>query len=216
MKKSLTKNKKCKNKDCNKLFDQIRFGQVACSIQCAIEIDRQKRKAKEAKEWRQEKKQRKEKLKTLNDWCKDLETEINKIVRLIDKGNPCMMCSVHPMKKVNACHYHSVGSSPSLRFNLFNEWTGCESCNNHKGGNIHGYDILLIEKYGREKWEYIKFDLIRLYPYLGLTIPELKEKIKEARKIVKELKSIDLLTPYPYSLRWSMREKYNKRLKIYL
>lgn len=211
MKKKLTKSKVCKQ--CKTRFDQVRFGQVVCSVPCSYEYQKATKKAKDAKEWRIEKKERKEKLKSINDYCKELEHEINLIVRLIDKGQPCMMCSVHPMKKVNACHYHSVGSNASLRFNLFNEWAGCESCNNFKGGNIIGYDVLLIEKYGREKWEYIKFDLVRLYPYIGLSIPELKEKTVEARKIAKELKLIDMT--YPYSMRWKLREKYNKRLNIY-
>jgi hypothetical protein len=189
--------------------------QVVDSPRCAIILAGQKREEKAQKEWNIEKKQRKEKLKTLSDWKRDLEKEVNHIARLIDKGHECMMCSIDMAgKRVNACHYHSVGSNDTLRFNLFNIWAGCHSCNGEKGGNIHGYDMMLIGKYGRDQWEYIKFELTRLYPYTGLSIPEIKEKIIEARKIVKGLKIAD--TTYSDKHRITLRTKLNKRLGIYL
>ena len=205
-------------KCCKDKFEVKYFLQKYCMdkdecIKAFSESVKEKKQKTESKAWNKEKRQRIDKLKTLTDWKKDLEKLINAIVRLIDKGNPCMMCSGHPMKRINACHYHAVGGNDTIRFNLFNIWAGCHSCNSEKGGNIHGYDVLLIEKQGRERWEYVKFDLLRIYKYIGLSIPEIKEAIVIARKIKRELEKIDKV--YSYEMRWKLRTKYNERLNIY-
>ncbi len=213
MQRKLTRNKKCKSKECDKRFDQVRFGQVTCDLDCAIDYAKQQREAKQKKANKEFKKKIKEKHKTISQYKKDLEKEINLIVRLIDKDHPCMMCDNPNMKRVNACHHHGVGSNDTIRFNLFNIWAGCHKCNGEMGGNINGYDEMLIKRQGRERWEYVKFDLVRTYKHLGLTIPEIKELTLEARKIAKELKSINMT--YSDSMRWKLREKLNKRLGIY-
>jgi hypothetical protein len=123
-----------------------------------------------------------------------------------------MMCD-SVMKRTNGCHYHSRGSSPTLRFNLLNIWIGCHSCNGEKGGNIIGYDNRLIDVYGRDKWEHIKFDMVRETPPLHLTIDDLKKAKIEANKIVRELEKLDMV--YPEKVRWTMRIKYNERIGIY-
>lgn len=155
-----------------------------------------------------------ETLKTLPDKKKELETEVNTIVRLLDKGHPCMMCGNQRMKKVNACHYHSVGGNDTIRFNLHNIWAGCEPCNSFKGGNLNGYDLCLIATFGNEYWEEVKFGLTREYQILKLTKPEVNEKIKIAREIVRELKQADKV--YTNEERIELRDKYNKRLAMYL
>lgn len=156
----------------------------------------------------------KEVLKTSSDKKKELQEEVNRIVRLIDKGHPCMMCGNSKMKKINACHYHSVGSNDTIRFNLHNNWAGCESCNSFKGGNINGYDLCLIATFGNEYWEEIKFGLTREYKILKLSKPEIDEKIKIAREIIRELKKADRV--YTNEERVELRDKYNKRLGMYL
>lgn len=211
MKARLNKNKTCKQ--CKRKFEQKQPLQYVCSLECSIDYAKELEEKRQNKEFKTYKKEIKEKHKTISQYKKDLEKEINLIVRLIDKDKPCMMCGNPEMKRVNACHYHSVGANDTLRFNLFNIWAGCHKCNGELGGNITGYDIQLIEKYGREKWEYVKFSLTRTYSHIGLTISEIKELTLEARKIAKELKSIGLL--YPCTMRWKLREKYNKRLGIY-
>jgi len=207
---------RCRN--CKDKFTARYFNQKYCMykdecIKAHSNAVQDKIKKTEAKKWAQIKKEKKAALKTLTDWKKDLQDVINEIVRLIDKDCPCMMCSDSEMKRINACHYHSRGSHPALQFHLLNNWAGCSQCNNEKGGNLHGYDMLLIEKFGRERWEYIKFELTRLYGHLGITIPEIKEVLPEAKQIRSELKSTNLV--YTYEMRWKLRVKYNKRLGIY-
>ena len=164
------------------------------------------------KSWNKRKKKLKEELKTLSDYKKDLETEINKIVRLIDYGSNCMMCD-KPMNKKNACHYHSVGSNESLRFNLHNIHIGCENCNTHKSGNIIEYDETLIKYYGSEYWEYVKFDIKRLYKLIKLSKDDIKLLIKKARLIVKELENCNKIRTFKE--RKQLRDIYNKELGIY-
>ncbi len=205
-------------KTCKEMFKPQYFLQKYCmdkdecikSFSEAVAAINEKAKTKKFKE---ETAELKEKVKTLSQHKKDLEKEINLIVRLIDKDKPCMMCSNPKMKRVNACHYHSVGANDTLRFNLFNIWAGCHKCNSELGGNIHGYDMLLIEKQGRENWEYVKFELTRTYKHLGLTIPEIKELTLKARKIGKELKLANLT--HSDNTRWELRDMYNKQLGIY-
>lgn len=177
------------------------------------EVQKVEQEKKKKKDWNKEKKVIKESLKSLSDWKADLQALINKIARLIDNSTPCMMCANPNMKRINGCHYHSVGANGTLRFNLFNIWHGCHSCNSERGGNIPGYDIQLIELYGRKKWEYIKFDLVRENKELHLNIDDIKELIPIARQIIKELEKME--TSFPKSLRWNLRKKYNQRLKIY-
>lgn len=142
-----------------------------------------------------------------------LQDQINLISRLIDWGTPCMMCDNPVMKRINGCHYHAVGGNSSLRYNLFNVWHGCNSCNGHKGGNIIGYDNQLIKYYGRDFWEHIKFDLVRKNQIVKLSDEELKEKISIARKIVKELKQEN--KQHTLKERVELRKKYNKEIGIY-
>ena len=201
--------KTCKDKFIPKYFNQKNcFNTHEC---IAAEVER-KKKVKQ-KDWNREKKVRKEALKTRGEWFKDLQTEINKIARLIDRGHPCMMCDNNNMKRINGCHYHSVGSSPALRFNLINVWAGCHKCNVELGGNIPGFDIQLMDTYGRDFWESIKFNLVKDHPYLGLNISEVQDKIKIARVIVKELSKMDVILSNDNRI--AFRKKYNKRLGIY-
>ena len=206
---------RCKN--CREVYNQYEFNNKFClSIDCQTQkalFKLGKIKKQTAKDWKAKKKVLKEKLKAKSDYEKEAQPIINKIARLIDKGSNCMMCN-NIMKRTNGCHYHSVGSSPTIRFNLFNIWIGCHSCNGEKGGNIIGYDNRLIDVYNRERWEYIKFDIVRETAPIHLTIDDLKQLKKESSKIVRELEKLDLT--YSIELRWKLRDKFNKRLGIYL
>lgn len=207
----MSKQKKCKQ--CGNLFYPDRPLQYICSFQCSLIYSSNKSERLEVKSWAKEKAKMKDNLKTHSEYEADLQKEINSIVRLIDKGSNCMMCGNKP-KKVNACHYHSVGSNNSLRFNLFNNWLGCESCNSYKGGNINGYDVELLKHYSEVQWKYIKFDLVRLYPFVKLSKEDLKYKTKLARTISKSLEIKDLR--YNIEDRWGLRKQLNLIIGIYL
>jgi len=211
-------NPRCRS--CKERFNKTDLSNPYCSksecqqIRTEILIEKQYKKAiaNLNKIKKDKKKASKEKLKTKSDYEKELQTPINKIARLIDKGSTCMMCKCN-MKRTNGCHHHSVGSNPTLRFNLFNIWIGCHSCNSEKGGNINGYDSVLIELYGREKWEYIKFDIIRETQPLHLAIEDLKQAKIIANRIVRELTKIN--KEYTPIERWELRQKYNLQIGIY-
>jgi len=174
---------------------------------------REKQKRDKAKAWKKEKAEIKKDIETLPEAKNKLQKVVNKIARLIDKDVPCMMCGTPSYSRKNGCHYHSVGSNGAIRFNLHNIAIGCHSCNEERGGNIHGYDERLIEVFGREHWEYVKFDLVKLYPYLGISKQEVHETRLEALKIVKELEKANLT--YPPKMRLKLRTEINKRLNIY-
>jgi hypothetical protein len=165
-----------------------------------------------AKQQRAKDKKTREGLKTLTDWQKDLEAEINKIARLIDKGSGCISCGGHTTPAGG--HYASVKANGSIRFNLDNIHLQDFNCNNWKSANIINYDLGLIERYGKEYWEYVKFELPQRYPILKLKLFEYKPIIAEARKIVRELEKLDL--QYPPKIRLELRKKYNERLGMYL
>jgi len=81
----------------------------------------------------------------------------------------------------------------------------------HKGSNIIGYDEGLIERYGREYWEGVKFNLVRSYPLVKFTVGDLRFAISEARKVQKELKGLT----FPTKVRLRISDEINKRLGLY-
>lgn len=179
---------------------------------CIIEWSKQQREKVAKKEWSKEKKKIKESLITPSQRLSKLQDEVNHIARLIDKGHGCISCEAPP-KKMNGCHLRSVGSSRNLRFNLFNIWGGCNSCNSDKGGNTTAYCDKLIRIFGKERFEYCFFDLMRIYPRLSPSTDQIIEWTKIARVIVARLKNAD--ETYTTEQRWTMREEINKELGIY-
>jgi len=202
---------KCKNKNCKNEFTPYTTLQRLC-VPCAILKAKSAVKKERTVKDNAEKKELKQKLKTVTDYRKELQILINKIARMIDYGHPCISCGVMA-KKENGCHFKSVGANPSLRYNLLNIYLGCNKCNVELGGNVHGYDDGVIKNFGREFWEYIKFQIVLDFPILKMDIPELKEKISISRTIVKELESD--LTVLSDSERIKKRIEINERLGIY-
>lgn len=147
-----------------------------------------------------------------SDYENILQQLINKIVRLIDQGNPCI--SHNGMgKKINAGHYHSVGSNNSLRFNLFNIFSQCEGCNNFKGSNRTGYDEGLKKLFGFDEWLYINEGILLKYREVKLSVPELKEAITKCKEIIVKLqKDKSIRSPEE---RLQMRYELNRQIGIY-
>ena len=201
------KQPKCKN--CKQPFTKTQPLQVACSYSCAIELAKHITKKVIERKWNERKRVYKE---SKTDYFKLLQTEINKIARLIDYNQLCISCQKVP-KKINGCHFLSVGGHKSLRYNLFNIYAGCEKCNSELGGNIHGFDSGLILVFGKEFWEYLKFQFLQDFHLLQIRETEVKEKLKIARQIVKELES-DLIKRNSDE-RLEMRKICNERLGIY-
>lgn len=201
------KQPKCKN--CKQPFTKTQPLQVACSYGCAIELAKPIAKKVIEKKWNERKRVYKE---SKTDYFKLLQTEINKIARLIDYNQLCISCQKVP-KKINGCHFLSVGGHKSLRYNLFNIYAGCEKCNSELGGNVHGYDYGLIQEFGKEFWEYLKFQFMQDFRLLQIKEYEVKEKLKIARKISAELEQN--LVKRSAKERLELRKIYNEMLGIY-
>lgn len=212
----MTLKKKYKRKclHCKQKFDPPYPNSVVCGIPCSIEYGK-KVKVKQDKEekkihnvW---KKQMKEKLKSLEDWKSDLQDEINKTARLIDRGWGCISCN--SMSTPQAGHLHSKKSNPAIRYNLHNLWTQDTHCNSWKSGNELKYLAGIREHFGKEYMEFIQFDIVRLYPVLKLTIDEIKDKLKivraENRKLEKHTEKFTI------EQRKGLRTFYNQVFGMY-
>ena len=202
------KPKKCKQ--CGELFTPTRPLEYVCGFKCAMDRTYDLNLKKKEKAINDKVKDMKESLKGLAEFKKDLEREINTIVRLIDKGCNCISCNA---RGNSAGHFHSVAANGSIRYNLHNLHLQEYSCNGEKGGNVIKYGQGLIEIYGKEYKEYVEYDLVRLYPNLKITIAELKEAIGKARNVVKILKTED--KEYSPEERLQRRTFFNKIIGIY-
>ena len=156
--------------------------QIVCSAKCAYEYGRKQveKKNKEAK------KEAKENLLTHKDYLKMLQVVFNNYIRLRDKDKHCISCGKPLIGKYDAGHYFSVGGYPNVRFDEFNVWGQCVACNQHKHGAIHEYTQGLVKRIGETE-----FNLLRERAYqmpLKLSIVEIKEKIKEYKFKIKQLK----------------------------
>jgi len=214
-------------KYCGKKFEQKIFNYRYCEqteeckqagteaknilIKKAMDKVKSDKEKKSKSEWKEQKKSIKENIKGIKEFKKDLERYINKICCLIDKNAGCISCN--GITTPQAGHYHTVQSNGAIRFNLDNLHMQDYNCNCEKGGNIHKYDLGLIERYGKEYWEYVKFEIVSKYPTLKLHIHEYKEKISIAISIVKWL---DIQNrEFTAKERLELRKKFNEQLAIY-
>lgn len=209
--------KTCKN--CSNKFEQKHSFQVWCSPDCGYELSVKKVKKKEKEEktahWKW-KRAGLEKIKKPGKRKAELQDEINHIARLIDKGHSCISSGVEKYV-ANGGHFYSVGSFPALRYNLLNIFAQSVHDNKERGGNELMYMDRLKEIFGMEVFEEIE-SLKRRYKILKLSVPDLKEKLAIARRIVRELekKTKDIEVPFNTEERISMRHFYNSVLNIYL
>jgi len=153
-----------------------------------------------------------QKLKTNSDYCKELQKEVNTIVRLIDRGSQCISTLKPLNNKFDAGHFYSVGSNPSLRFHLDNIHAQSVYANQYLSGDQMNYLNGLSSVYGKDYKNYV-IGLKRKFPILKLSVDELKEKIVIAKEIVKELKNEN--SEYDDSARLYLRTLANDRLSIY-
>lgn len=205
----MLKNNKCSV--CKKNFTQYNSLTKVCSVECAIEYAKVNVKTQQAKISRLEKQKLQNSVTGLPELKKLLETQINAICRLLDYNVPCISCDGTTTPQ--AGHYHSVQKNGSIRFNLFNVHIQDYNCNCAKGGNQHAYDLGLIKMYGKEYWEYVKFELPQQYPVLKITKPEILEAITKAKELVKALKKANI--SYSLEQRKRLRGEYNAFIGIY-
>lgn len=158
-----------------------------------------------------ETKQAKDRLKTRSDWESDLQKEINLIVRLIDKGHPCISSGRNLGKSYDAGHLMGRQSHPQIRYHLFNIFSQSVHDNQWKSGNQLEFVSGIEKTFGVEVKDYCLS--LKGFEPLKLTIDEINEKISIAKGLVKWLKLQD--RKFTVSERLELRVKFNKELNIY-
>lgn len=179
-------------------------------MQKAMLKGKEKVKTENIKKEKQQTKIQKEKLKTLSEYKNDFQKEINSIIRLIDNGHACIATETFE-GKMNAGHYISVGSNPTLRYHLENIWLQSEHSNSWKAGDTLRYQRGIKKLFGAKYLE--RLDSFQSIHPIKLTIEDIKEKIDICRGIIKWLK----LQERQFSIeeRLSLRIKFNKEIGIY-
>jgi hypothetical protein len=199
------KEKDCSYKPCPETFFQFKSTDKYCSLQCKLKDIAEKEINKKVSEY-------KESVYGDNVF-KILQTEINKTVRLIDRGAPCISSGLpYGSYYVNAGHYFGVGAHPALRYNLLNIFNQSKKDNDEFGGKGSTYGLKLEQVFGsgvRDKIE----GLVALYPKLKLTRDEARKALKIVRQINRELENVDIVFSTEYRI--EVRKKLNERIGIY-
>lgn len=209
----MPKCKYCKESYITKYSTLDKCQKEDCRIAYALEVVAKQKLAKikkAKKESAHEKQVLKEKLKTLSDWKKEFQTEINSIVRTIDKDYPCIATNT-TNGKMNAGHYIGVGANDTLRFHLENIWIQSEHSNSWKSGDTIRYQNGIVATFGKDYLDYMN-SLQQIKP-IKLTIADVKEKIPIARGILKWLKLQE--RKFTVAERISLRKEFNTKIGLY-
>lgn len=153
-------------------------------------------------------------MSTKSKYEKRLQDEINKIARYIDRFHICISGykTLYP-GEYDAGHFYSVGSNPSLRFNLHNIFGQSVSQNRYEHGNQTKYAERLGEIFGPEYREEVESLRVK-YKLIKLSIPELKEAIKKAKDFFKRLEKQEI-NRYSRMQRIEIRREANLCIGIY-
>lgn len=175
-------------------------------------IQNKKKFLKQKKEkWNKEKLELKKNLETKTELERRLQTEINTIVRLIDHGQECISSGRPLGKNYDAGHLFSVGSNPTIRFNLFNIFAQSVHDNQHKSGNELQYFLRLKEIFGEDFQQFVLS--LKQIKALHLSKDDIRDKTDLARGIIKWLKLQD--RTFTKDERINIRSDINNQLGIY-
>ena len=208
------KPKKCKA--CKKEFTpKYTTTQRVCSLECSIEYAQAQEKKKANIRARNKRKDYPETYYKENK--AQLQKLVQQIARLIDINAGCIDCDRKQAHRWDGGHFVSKGANGAIALNLHNIFNQNGWCNNQGNTSKEKFLEGIINTYG-EKYGAYTDDLSTLYPYLGLKAHQYPELIIEALKIVREIKKENELikTPRKPKERIELRDKYNKRLGIYL
>lgn len=199
------KPKNCKH--CAKLFTPIRSSlEVACSINCAIELNKPKLLLKGTKEFKAAKTEVK-----ISENRIELQRNINLFSRMIDASfgfNTCIDCNKPFGKQVDAAHFHNVKGNEQLRFNLHNLHSAKSDCNQYSSEHKVGYKQGLEQRYGIDylnQVEALKTEIKEL----KLNAVEISEKLKLVRHIIRNFDK------YKFDNALIARNQFNKIIGIY-
>lgn len=211
---------KSKNKthlcpECGDEFTKRTSLQKTCpKVPCAISFTKKKQALKMERENKKIHKELKQAAFDLPAIKGRMEHWINKIVRLIDYGHPCMSSLVpYGQYTVNAGHFVNVGANESLRFNLLNIWAQSLSDNKWGGGAKTEYRHNLIKTFGQELMDEID-GLTAKYPKIGFNKLDLMCSLTVARRIALRLEKENKI--YTLEERVSLRKKFNEEIGVYL
>ena len=99
---------------------------MVCSVECAINLQSGVMSKKST--W------------THSRWLEELQRDVNKAVRLIDHGHPCISNgSAFKEGIMDAGHYYARSTHPVLRFHLLNIWGQSKYDNRFMEGNRQGF-----------------------------------------------------------------------------
>lgn len=155
-----------------------------CSQEHAIKWMFEKRNKSAKLAAKKQHKADKERIKPKSKWLSELQTLVNKYVRLRDHAQGCISCD-KPSSwdgQWHGSHLYSRGHSANLRFNLWNIHKACSVCNSHLSGNIGQYTPRLIAKIGQQKVDWMEANKSQPKSY---EIEYIKRAIKIARKAIK-------------------------------
>lgn len=196
------KPRKRKCKECKESFQPYNSIQPVCSPKCAlVKVRREAEKQKF-----QEMKDR------VTNWKGKLQDEVNKLVRLIDVGLPCLAKEGYYPNQYHAGHVFSRGSNTSMKYNLHNIHRQSAQSNHFQND-----DGLLREGMVREHGqEYMDFvSELRQIPVLKYKDWEYKEFYDKAHAVWLRMKKIDIEGTYPLDMRMELRNNINIELGIY-
>ena len=200
------KKKSCKV--CAKPFEPKRPLQQVCGIACAYELTMQLKAKAQAKNNAILEEAR----ITTSDLRHKLQTEINKLIRAIDYGQPCISCGVLKQHMEAGHFWHkSKNSASECTFHLWNLSAQCKYCNRFQNGNLSKYGQGIEKIYGEEIYNLLH-DLPTMYRGLNWSKDELREFIRVAKLINKSMPKQEV---YSTEKRIELRSKFNNQLKIY-
>lgn len=145
------------------------------------------------------------------DYKRELQREINKLSRQIDAsfGYLCIDCGRGYGKQIDGAHFHTVGSHPSVRFNLHNIHSARSECNQYSEDHKPGYANGILSRYGQAYFNKM-LNLPRTYPSIDLSPQEIYDKLAVVRKLNREYPKMNFKSAK------EARDKLNKKIGIYL
>ena len=200
------KKKPCKV--CQKPFEPKRPLQQVCSVGCSYELVMQLK----AKQQAENNAILEEARETTSDLRHKLQTEINKLIRAIDYGQPCISCGVLKQHMEAGHFWHkSKNSASECTFHLWNLSAQCKYCNRFQNGNLSKYGQNIEKIYGEEIYNLLH-DLPTMYRGLNWSRDELRDFIRVAKLINKSMPKQEV---YSTEKRIELRAKFNNQLNIY-
>jgi len=184
-----------------------------CRLEYALQYTKKQRESRDKKQKKEsalEKSILKEKLKSLKEWKDDLQREINQLIRVIDARHPCIATGTY-QGQMQAGHYASLGSNPTIRFHLENIWIQSMHSNCWKSGDTLRYQQGIIDTFGKEYLEYM--NSLQSIPPIKLTIEDIKPKIPLVRSLIKWVRLQD--RKFSNDERIFLRKQFNNQINIY-